>query len=411
MSNRPQVLLVTAIAQNGYEYNKPGKPFGQVTNRPGFIGYPTSTAGYPSTPQEEYTATTPGYTPGQSTYPNYRPQVGQQGSNYPGQNPSLPTSYPLQPETNFPSQPVQNYPGQEYPIQQGGRPQGFRPNRPAFPGPVEHSFDNGAYEGGDYSAIPGEPGVDYPIYSVAPPTSFRCEAQSYPGYYADLETRCQAFHVCANNITYDFLCPNGTIFSQEVFVCVWWNQFDCNSAPALYELNANLYDYSIMGSSGGNRFPQGPGFYPGSGLQNGISRPEGPSSNFPGASPTYPSSVGYPGTSPTIGYTGGSYSTTPSYPGSTVTQGISSYPGPQEIGNYPGAQYPTLTDPGVTPQNNYPGSQDSLGYSTVRPENQGYPSGKPTGPRFPLGPSRPQNPSNTGYGVPQPNREYLPPIN
>ena len=37
----------------------------------------------------------------------------------------------------------------------------------------------------------------------------------------------QAFHVCALGdmdgglLTYSFLCPNGTIFNQEYFICDW----------------------------------------------------------------------------------------------------------------------------------------------------------------------------------------------
>ena len=49
------------------------------------------------------------------------------------------------------------------------------------------------------------------------------------------------FHVCWENRQWSFLCPNGTIFSQQHFVCVWWHQFDCNDATALYDLNAKLY--------------------------------------------------------------------------------------------------------------------------------------------------------------------------
>ena len=33
------------------------------------------------------------------------------------------------------------------------------------------------------------------------------------------------------------LCPNGTIFNQEVFVCDWWFNFDCAEAEGLYGLN------------------------------------------------------------------------------------------------------------------------------------------------------------------------------
>lgn len=107
--------------------------------------------------------------------------------------------------------------------------------------------DDGSYDG-DYSAIPGEPGQDYPIYSEIPKTSFDCNQQQFPGYYADVEAQCQVFHICALNRTFDFLCPNGTIFSQEHLVCVWWNQFDCNSAPSLFGNNADIYDYSQTGA-------------------------------------------------------------------------------------------------------------------------------------------------------------------
>ncbi|PSN35715.1 hypothetical protein C0J52_24226 [Blattella germanica] len=49
------------------------------------------------------------------------------------------------------------------------------------------------------------------------------------------------FHICQDGGRKDsFLCPNGTIFSQKVFVCVWWNEFDCNTAPSLYRLNKEI---------------------------------------------------------------------------------------------------------------------------------------------------------------------------
>ncbi|KAG9510196.1 hypothetical protein GZH46_01269, partial [Fragariocoptes setiger] len=91
-------------------------------------------------------------------------------------------------------------------------------------------------------SVPGEPGTDYPIYSQVPHTKFSCGDQKYPGYYSDVEARCQAFHVCqANGSQESFLCPNGTIFSQQTFVCVWWNSFNCDDATALYERNEQLY--------------------------------------------------------------------------------------------------------------------------------------------------------------------------
>lgn len=91
--------------------------------------------------------------------------------------------------------------------------------------------------------VRGEPGQDYPILGEVPETGFKCAQQPYPGYYADVEARCQAFHVCQDREQHQhsFLCPNGTIFSQKHFVCVWWFEFDCATAPQFYDLNAQLY--------------------------------------------------------------------------------------------------------------------------------------------------------------------------
>merc|ERR1719513_373887 len=74
------------------------------------------------------------------------------------------------------------------------------------------------------TSIPGSPGEDYPIYSSPPDTSFLCDG-FIEGYYADPEAECQAFHVCADvaltgDLTkYSFLCPNGTLFNQQYFIC------------------------------------------------------------------------------------------------------------------------------------------------------------------------------------------------
>ena len=82
------------------------------------------------------------------------------------------------------------------------------------------------------TAIPGSPGEDYPIYSSPPETRFVCEGY-IEGYNADPEAECQAFHICANfgsdDLTkYSFLCPNGTLFNQQYFICDWWFNVDCS---------------------------------------------------------------------------------------------------------------------------------------------------------------------------------------
>ncbi|KAG7310030.1 hypothetical protein JYU34_004563 [Plutella xylostella] len=91
-------------------------------------------------------------------------------------------------------------------------------------------------------AIPGKPGTDYPVLGAVPYTNFYCDDQPYPGFFADMDTRCQAWHYCdIDGRQASFLCPNGTIFSQAVASCDWWFNVRCSLSPSLYPLNARLY--------------------------------------------------------------------------------------------------------------------------------------------------------------------------
>merc|ERR1711970_1166546 len=95
------------------------------------------------------------------------------------------------------------------------------------------------------NSIPGVPGEDYPIYAEVPETAFSCEGQVDGGYYADPEAECQAFHICTADgagglAQYSFLCPNGTLFNQNYFICDWWFNFDCATAEDLYSLNDEI---------------------------------------------------------------------------------------------------------------------------------------------------------------------------
>merc|ERR1739838_677705 len=92
--------------------------------------------------------------------------------------------------------------------------------------------------------IPGQPGEDYPIFAFAPDTSFLCDGQ-VQGYYADPEADCQSFHICANlgdgGLTkYSLLCPNGTLFNQQYFICDWWFNVDCSLSESFYSLNEDI---------------------------------------------------------------------------------------------------------------------------------------------------------------------------
>ena len=53
------------------------------------------------------------------------------------------------------------------------------------------------------------------------------------------------FHICTADgagglAKYSFLCPNGTLFNQNYFVCDWWFNFDCSTAEELYSLNDEI---------------------------------------------------------------------------------------------------------------------------------------------------------------------------
>ena len=75
--------------------------------------------------------------------------------------------------------------------------------------------------------------------------TIRLSTFCFQGYYADTDADCQAFHICAPDgssslLKYSFLCPNGTLFNQQYFICDWWFNVDCSQAPTFYALNADI---------------------------------------------------------------------------------------------------------------------------------------------------------------------------
>ncbi|CAB3385946.1 Hypothetical predicted protein [Cloeon dipterum] len=89
-----------------------------------------------------------------------------------------------------------------------------------------------------YLNLGGSPGVDFPMYRKIPKTSFSCKNVKASGYYADMETNCQVFHLCENGEKLSFLCPNGTIFRQSRLTCDWWYKVDCGTSLEFYESSA-----------------------------------------------------------------------------------------------------------------------------------------------------------------------------
>uniref|UniRef100_A0AAR5QHH3 Chitin-binding type-2 domain-containing protein n=1 Tax=Dendroctonus ponderosae TaxID=77166 RepID=A0AAR5QHH3_DENPD len=96
-----------------------------------------------------------------------------------------------------------------------------------------------------FQGVDGRPGIDFPVYSYIPRTGFSCKGIE-SGYYADLETNCQVFHICEDGRKVSFLCPNGTIFQQSELICEWWNKVNCTNAPSLYEESAERFQNDIV---------------------------------------------------------------------------------------------------------------------------------------------------------------------
>ncbi|XP_063980279.1 uncharacterized protein LOC135164124 [Diachasmimorpha longicaudata] len=97
-----------------------------------------------------------------------------------------------------------------------------------------------------YGATRGKPGIDYPAYAVIPETNFNCKEQRYKGFFGDPSTGCQVWHYCdLNGGKSSFLCPNGTIFSQQALTCDWWFNVKCESTTQLYVLNERLYKFIL----------------------------------------------------------------------------------------------------------------------------------------------------------------------
>ncbi|KAL9895739.1 chitin-binding domain protein thawb isoform 1-T5 [Glossina fuscipes fuscipes] len=90
-----------------------------------------------------------------------------------------------------------------------------------------------------YQGVVGRPGIDFPIYPRIPKTSFSCRTYGN-GYFADMETDCQVFHICEEGRKISFLCPNGTIFQQSELTCDWWFKVNCLGSSGFYADSAEL---------------------------------------------------------------------------------------------------------------------------------------------------------------------------
>jgi len=75
-------------------------------------------------------------------------------------------------------------------------------------------------------------------------TAFSCEGQAY-GYYADVDSGCEIFHICLpiedndgeviEYAKWSFFCGNQTVFDQQTLTCNHpEDAFPCEESPSLY---------------------------------------------------------------------------------------------------------------------------------------------------------------------------------
>ncbi|CAB3366180.1 Hypothetical predicted protein [Cloeon dipterum] len=75
-----------------------------------------------------------------------------------------------------------------------------------------------------------------------PVTSFSCKGR-VPGYYADLDTGCQVYHMCAaGGQKFSYRCPEHTLFQQRMMVCDHWFMVDCKNSHLYYAANERIGD-------------------------------------------------------------------------------------------------------------------------------------------------------------------------
>ncbi|XP_045476147.1 U-scoloptoxin(01)-Cw1a-like [Harmonia axyridis] len=83
------------------------------------------------------------------------------------------------------------------------------------------------YDGYHNLHLPHSPPL-YPTFAKVPPTGFTCKGRS-PGYYADVNSGCQAYYMCQPNVAASFLCTNGTLFNEQFQVCDQFYNVRCGS--------------------------------------------------------------------------------------------------------------------------------------------------------------------------------------
>ncbi|CAG4993401.1 unnamed protein product [Colias eurytheme] len=70
-----------------------------------------------------------------------------------------------------------------------------------------------------------------------PATRFTCQGRA-SGYYADVDTGCQIYHMCDGlGRQFSYSCPNTTLFQQRMLICDHWYMVNCSNSEDNYDAN------------------------------------------------------------------------------------------------------------------------------------------------------------------------------
>ncbi|XP_075975306.1 jiangshi [Anticarsia gemmatalis] len=70
-----------------------------------------------------------------------------------------------------------------------------------------------------------------------PLTRFTCIGKP-AGYYADIDTGCQVYHMCDGlGRQFSYKCPNMTLFQQRMLICDHWYMVNCSMSERDYDAN------------------------------------------------------------------------------------------------------------------------------------------------------------------------------
>ncbi|PRD34425.1 UNVERIFIED_CONTAM: hypothetical protein NCL1_14660 [Trichonephila clavipes] len=162
--------------------------------------------------------------------------------------------YPYTPDLFNPKVRVQEYNQSDYNLERGTGEDSEDSTENSFDQRIgtvyeepcdERDCSNPPLQAGSIRGIPGE---DFPDYCDIPITTFSCVDKRIPGFYADLETGCQVFHICWPHRRESFLCPVGTVFNQAISACDYWYSSNCSLAPLYYYSKWSSKDRALIGS-------------------------------------------------------------------------------------------------------------------------------------------------------------------